>query len=84
MNPLCLTPHNLVNFSWAIWFKNKAIPIPDEMIAQIRASPTNTMGWFEVDLKAAWQSPFPIMFASIKSRSLPLDHPAWALTLNPW
>lgn len=82
--PSSPTRHKLANFGWAIWFRNKAIPILDEMIAQIRASPTDTMGWFDPDIKAAWQNPLPITPTSIKSGNLPLDHQAWVLTPNPW
>ena len=38
---------------WAIWYRNKAITILDEVIAQIRAAPTDTMGWFDEELAVA-------------------------------
>ena len=38
---------------WAIWYRNKAITISDEVIAQIRAAPTDTMGWFDEELAVA-------------------------------
>ena len=69
---------------WAIWFRNKAIVIPNEIIAQIRAAPTETLGWFEEELGYAWKHLFPITRASIRSGKLPLDHNAWNLTPNPW
>ena len=56
---------------WAIWYRNKAITISDEVIAQIRAAPTDTMGWFEEELAAAWKHIFPITTTSIKARNIP-------------
>ena len=58
--------------------------IPDEVIAQIRAAPTETLGWFEEELGQAWKHLFPITPTSIKTANLPFDHNAWNLTPNPW
>ena len=40
---------------WAIWFKGKALEVSDEVIAQIRVAPTDTMGWCEEELSKAWK-----------------------------
>lgn len=61
---------------WAIWHRNKAIAIPDEVIAQIRVAPTDIVGWFDEDLIATWKCLFPITLTSVRTRNLPLDHPA--------
>ena len=74
----------LPTVGWAIWYRNKMIAIPEELIAQIRAAPTESMGWFEEDLAAAWRHIFPITPTSVRTASLPLDHPAWDRTLNQW
>lgn len=67
-----------------IWHKNKAMAILEEMIAQIRAAPTNILGWFEEDLLVAWKHIFPITPTNVLTGNLPLDHPSWGRTLNPW
>ena len=56
---------------WAIWYRNKAITILDEVIAQIRVAPTDTMGWFEEELAVAWKHIFPITIISIKAGNIP-------------
>ena len=58
--------------------------ISDEMIAQIRAAPTDTPEWFEPGLSNAWKNLFPITPISIKTGNLALDHLAWAQMPNPW
>ena len=70
--------------SWAIWFQNRIVVISDEMIAQIRATPTEMLGWFEEELGQAWKHIFPITPSSIRTGNLALDHLAWNLTPNPW
>ena len=69
---------------WAIWYKNRVVAIPKEFIAQIRAAPTETPGWFEEELKQAWKHLFPITPESIRLGDLPLEHKAWDLTPNSW
>ncbi|XP_023886422.1 uncharacterized protein LOC111998565 [Quercus suber] len=69
---------------WAIWYHNKAIAIPDVVIAQIQAAPTEALGKFEEELERAWKHMFPITQTSINTGNLPLDHPAWGTTPNPW
>lgn len=39
---------------------NRVVILSDEMIAQIRAAPTKTLGWFDPTLCNAWKRPFPI------------------------
>ena len=70
--------------SWAIWYRNKAIGIPNEIIEQIRAAPTDTLGWLEEELKNAWKHIFPLTPTSIKTGHLNFDHPTWGHTPNPW
>ncbi|XP_030943860.1 uncharacterized protein LOC115968578 [Quercus lobata] len=70
--------------SWAIWYRNMAVGIPDVIIEQIRASPTLSMGWHEEALKNAWKQIFPLTPTSSRTGLLNLDHPAWGLTPNPW
>lgn len=67
-----------------MWHRDRIIAIPYEVIAKIRASPTDTMGWFEEELQIAWRHLFPITPTSLRTRNLALDHPAWGLTPNPW
>ena len=58
--------------------------IPDEIISQIKAAPTETQWWFEEELGHAWKHLFPITLESIRLGSLPLEHNALFLTPNPW
>ena len=74
----------LPRFGWAIWYKNRVVAIPDEIISQIRAMPTVILGEFEEELKQAWKNIFPITPDNIRLGSLPLEHKAWFLTPNPW
>ena len=67
-----------------IWYRNKAIAISDKMITQIKAAPTDMMGWFEEELCATWKHIFLIMSSRNRTRNLPLDHLAWGLTLDLW
>ena len=69
---------------WAMWFRNRVIVIPDKIIAQIRAAPTETPWWFEEELGYDWKHLFSITPVSIRMGKLPLDHNAWSLTPNPW
>ena len=69
---------------WAIWYRNRVVVIPDEIIAQIRAVPRETLGWFKEELGQAWKRIFPITVKSIRLGNLPLEHKAWTLTPNPW
>ena len=46
---------------WAIWHRNKAIPILDEVIAQIIVAPTDTVGWVEENLCAVWKHLFQLL-----------------------
>ena len=61
---------------WVIWHRNRVVVISDEMIAQIRAAPTDTLGWFDQTLCNAWKNLFPITPTSIRTGDLALDHPA--------
>ena len=54
------------------------------MIAQIRATPIDTPGWFEPGLSNAWKNLFPITPISNRTGNLALDHPAWVQMPNPW
>ena len=58
--------------------------IPDEIIPQIRASPAKELRWCEAEMGPALKNIFPITPESCKTRKIPLDHPAWGLTPNPW
>nr|POE88491.1 hypothetical protein CFP56_53777 [Quercus suber] len=69
---------------WAIWYCNKAIFIPDVVIAQIRVALTEALGRFEEDLEIAWKHIFSVTQNSINTGKLPLDHPAWGTTPNLW
>nr|POF14406.1 hypothetical protein CFP56_66316 [Quercus suber] len=69
-----LTP--LPRFGWTIWYKNRVVAIPKEIIAQIRATPTETLGWFQEELRQAWKRLFPIALESISLGDLPLEHKA--------
>ena len=44
--------------------------IPDEVIAQIHAAPTETLGSFKKELGQAWKQLFPITPMSIKTEWL--------------
>ena len=80
--PLIPSPH--LESGWAIWHRNKAIIVPDKVIAQIRASPTNHLGDFEGELGTMWKNLFPITPSSVRIGNLDLNHPAWGKTLKPW
>lgn len=67
-----------------MWYKNRVVPIPDEVIAQIKASPTTMMGKFEEEPYVAWKHLFPRTPSSIITGNLGLDHPTWGKTPNPW
>lgn len=69
---------------WAIWHRNKAIAILDEVIAQIRVASMDIVGWFNEDFIATWKHLFPITPTSVRMGNLPLDHPVWGTTPNPW
>lgn len=60
------------------------VVLSDEIITQIRAAPTDTLGWFDPMLCNAWKNLFPITPMSIRTEDLPLEHPAWSQTPNPW
>ena len=74
----------LPSTGWVIWHKNKAIAILNEVIAQIRAAPTVTLGSFDEELMAAWKHILPITLTSVRTGFVRLDHPAWDSTPNPW
>lgn len=65
-------------------YKNLVIAIPEEIIAQIKASPTDQLGGSEKELKAAWKNLFPLTTMSFRSGALDLNHLAWNTTPNPW
>ena len=74
----------LAQLGWAIWHQNKAILVPDEVIAQIRASLTTLLGCSDQEMKVAWKNLFPITPSSLRTGTLALDHPEWGSTPNPW
>ena len=65
-------------------YKDKVVVVLDEVIAQIRVAPTDTMGWVEEGLRKAWLSMFPLTQISLQTGYLNLDHPAWGLVSNKW
>ncbi|KAK9987330.1 hypothetical protein SO802_032281 [Lithocarpus litseifolius] len=69
---------------WAMRYRGKVIQVPDEVIAQIRAAPMDTIGWVEEGLRGAWKTMFPLTQESRKMGYLDPDHPAWGITPNPW
>lgn len=69
---------------WAMWYRSKVVIILDEVIAQIRAAPTETPGWFAEESGQVWKHRFPITPTSIRSGSLALNHPVWNLMPNSW
>ncbi|XP_065638284.1 uncharacterized protein LOC136071198 [Quercus suber] len=75
---------SLPSKSWAMIYKNRVLAIPQEIIAQIQAAPTDEMGGYEEELKAAWKHLFPLTPESIRNGDLELNHPAWSSTPNPW
>ena len=58
--------------------------VPNEVILQIKASPTKDLGWCEVEMGPTWKNIFPITPESRKTGKIPLDHLAWGLMPNPW
>lgn len=58
--------------------------ISDKLIAQIRATSTETSGWFKEEMGRAWKHIFPSTPSNIKIGNLALDHLAWNLIPNPW
>ena len=69
---------------WAIWLQNRLVEVLDEVILLIRASPTKELEWCNAEMGLAWKNIFPITLESRKIGIIPLDHPAWGLTPNPW
>ena len=69
---------------WAIWLRNKLVEIPEEIILQIRATPTKELRWCEVEMGPALKNIFLITPESRRTGELQLDHLAWGLTPNPW
>ena len=67
-----------------MWYWNRIVVIPDEVIAHIRANSIKMPGWFEEELGQVWKYIFPLTPTSIRSGNLALDHLAWNLTPNPW
>ena len=67
-----------------IWLRNRLVEIPEEIILQIRATPTKELRWCEAELGPALKNIFPITPESRRTGELQLDHPAWGLTPNPW
>lgn len=67
-----------------MWYRNKPIPIPDKLIAQIKATRTTTLGSFEEELSTAWKHLFPITSSSMRTGNLALDHLVWGITPNLW
>lgn len=63
-------------------YRDKVVVVPDEVIAQIRAAPTNTMGWVEEGLRKTWMSMFPLTQISRQIGYLNLDHRVWGLANN--
>ena len=45
---------------WAIRYRGKVIQVSDEVIAHIKVTPMDTMGWVEEGLKNAWKTMFPL------------------------
>ena len=68
-------PPSFPSSRWAIWHRNKAIAILNEVIAQIRSTSKNTMSWTEEGLCIAWKHMFPITPDSVRIENLVLDHP---------
>ena len=50
MEGILLGMNPIPQSGWAIWYRNRIVMIPEEMIAQIRANSTETLGWFEKEL----------------------------------
>ena len=69
---------------WGIYYKGKIIVISSTTIAEIKATPTHIMGWFEEELMKAWSHIFPLTPESRRNSSLPLSNPAWFNWHNPW
>ena len=43
---ICSIPRS----SWAKWYRNKIVVVPDEVITQIRAASMKMLGWFKEEL----------------------------------
>ena len=69
---------------WAMFYKNKIIPIGDETIKWIRQDPTEIWGWFDLELMLAWKNMFPLTEKNREMGYLPLMNKAWELTPNLW
>ena len=69
---------------WGIFYKGKIIVISSNTIAEIIASPTHIMGYFEEELMMAWSHIFPLTPESRRNGYLPLSDPAWFNWHNPW
>lgn len=69
---------------WAIFYKEKVIPIRDMMINMIKGDPIDIMGCFDWELMRAWQNLFLLTELSSRSGFLPLSDEAWISTPNLW
>ena len=69
---------------WAMFYRNKIIPLGDDTINMIRRDPTHIMGWFEKELMEAWLNIFPLTETSRQLGSLLITDEVWILTPNPW
>ena len=50
MEGILLGMNPIPQSGWAIWYRNRTVVISDEMIAQIRATLTEKLGWFKEEL----------------------------------
>ncbi len=69
---------------WAIFLRNKVIPVGEETIEWIQSNPTSIWGWYDPEIKAAGENIFPLTEKSKALGFLEQMDSAWILTPNPW
>ena len=69
---------------WAINVKGSIVEIPRVIIEEIRARPTNSLGWLNSKIRKAWRLEFPLTPVSAAQGFLHLTEPEWGMMNNPW
>ena len=69
---------------WAIFLREKVIPIGDKTIEGIQRDPTDIMGWHDVEAMEAWKNLFPLTEVSAHLGFLPMEDETWISTPNPF
>lgn len=69
---------------WAINVEGSIMEIPRVITEEIRAQPTHSWGWFNLNLRKAWRLVFPLTPMSAAQGFLHLTEPGWGMMIDPW